>query len=269
MTPDVTWAVSLRVHGSRMPLSSLRANVPLRTASVGKILLLLAVARQVVDGALPADEPLKREPEDWVADSGLWHTMSAESLPLVDVAALVGALSDNLATNVLLRRLGLESVAAATASLGLMRTALHDRVRDSRGPSDPPTLSSGTAIELSWLAERVMRGAAMGQEADGLVRGWLSANVDQSMVGSMFVERLGLDPLAHHDSLGAELKFWNKTGTDAGVRADVGAATWAGRTVSWAAIANWKPELDEKLSGEVIGGMRRIGESALTALAGD
>ena len=122
---------------------------------------------------------------------------------------------------------------------------------------------------MSWLAERIMRGSAMGRDADRLVRGWLSANVDQSMVVSMFVERFGVDPLAHHDSLGADLKFWNKTGTEAGVRAEVGAATWAGRTVSWAAIANWQPELDEKLSGDVIGGMRRIGESALAALAED
>jgi beta-lactamase class A len=264
---DVTWAVTLRVDGSRMPLSSPRAHIPLRTASVGKVLLLLAIARRVADREIAVDEPLKRTPEDWVQDSGLWHTFSSETLPLSDVAALVGAVSDNLATNVLLRRIGLEAVASATASLGLMRTALQDRVRATRGPSDPSTLSVGTTLELSWLAGRVMRGTAMGAEADRLVREWLSGNVDQSMVGSAFVDRFGLDPIAHHASLGGDLEFWNKTGTDAGVRAEIGAATLGGRTVAWAAVANWEPELDAKLSGEALSGMRRIGASVLRALS--
>ncbi len=250
-----------------MPLSSPGANVPLRTASVGKVLLLLTAAQQMAEGDLAPDEPLKREPEDFVRDSGIWHTLSSETLPVADVAALIGSVSDNLATNVLLRRVGLDVVAMATASLGLMRTALHDKVRDSRGPSDPPTLSSGTALELSWLAERLMRGSAFGEEQDGRVRAWLSANVDQSMVGAAFVERFALDPLAHHDSLGGKLGFWNKTGTSAGVRADIGAASVdGGRTVAWAAIANWAPELDAKLGGKILAGMHSVGRQVIKHL---
>jgi len=256
---DVTWAVTLRSDQSRMPLSSARAHVPFRTASVGKLLLLLEVARGIAAGELSRDAPLKRLAEDSVLDSGLWHTLSVDTLPLCDVAALVGAVSDNLATNVLLREVGLEAVTAATERLGMTRTALHDRVRDVRGPEDPPALSSGTALELSWLAWRLAKGSAMGGEADGLVRSWLSAGVDQSMVGAAFVDRFGLDPLAHHGSLGGELVYFNKTGTTAGVRADVGAASLGGHTVAWAAIANWAPELDEKLGAEVLAGMRSIG----------
>ena len=186
---------------------------------------------------------------------------------MADVAALIGSVSDNLATNVLLRRVGLDVVAMATASLGLMRTALHDKVRDSRGPSDPPTLSSGTALELSWLAERLMRGSAFGEEQDRRVRGWLSANVDQSMVGAAFVERFALDPLAHHQSLGGKLNYWNKTGTSAGVRADIGAVSLdGGRTIAWTAIANWAPELDEKLGGKVLAGMHSVGRQVIKHL---
>lgn len=264
---DVTWSVTLRVDGQRMPLSSPRAHLPLRTAAVGKILLLLALARRVADGEIELDEPLKRTREDWVQDSGLWHTLSSETLPLSDVAGLVGAVSDSLATNVLLRRIGLDAVASATTSLGLMRTALHDRVRGERGPTDPP-LSVGTTLELSWLASRIMRGAAMGADADRLVRQWLSASVDQSLVGAAFVERLGMDPLAHHESLGGGLRYWNKTGTDAGVRADVGAATVDGRTVAWAAVANWDAGRahDPGAVRQVLQGMRRIGATVLDAL---
>ena len=61
---DVTWAVTLRSDQSRMPLSSARAHVPFRTASVGKLLLLLEVARGIAAGELSADAPLKRLAED-------------------------------------------------------------------------------------------------------------------------------------------------------------------------------------------------------------
>ncbi|MGN6754456.1 MAG: serine hydrolase [Intrasporangium sp.] len=248
---------------SGMPLSSQGAHAELRTASVGKVLLLLSVAGLLCDGSLSADEMLRREPVDAVADSGLWWQLSVDALPLADVAQLVGAVSDNLATNVLLRRVGVDYVARVGSSLGLERTALHDKVRDVRGPGDPATLSTGTAEELSSLMLRLETTTAMGPEPDSLVRQWLSSNVDLSMVGSAFVARLGLDPLAHLDG---PIRFFNKTGTDAGVRADVGTVTVGDRTLAWAAIANWAPEDDGRLVSEAMAGMRRIGDEIVDRL---
>src|SRR6478752_4465433 len=209
----VTWSVCVR-DGAGMPLAAVNADAALRTASVGKVLLLVETARLIVAGELSPDEPLTRSLEQWVGDSGLWHTLSIETLPLVDVAALVGAVSDNLATNVLLERVGLAEVAARATALGLRSTALHDRVRADRSAEHPATLSTGSADELSALVHRIADGAAIGPEADRLVRQWLSANVDQSMVGSALVEQGGLDPIAHHSSLELPTSFWNKTGTD-------------------------------------------------------
>ena len=301
-----------------MPLGEVGADVSLRTASVGKVLLLLETARGLTEGELAPDEVLTRTLEEWVADSGLWHTLSVESLPLGDVAALIGAVSDNLATNVLLRRIGLDQVARLATELGLRATALHDRVRDNRTSSHAATLSTGSAAELSELMARLATGTAVSPTADSLVRQWLSANVDQSMVGAVFVEQAGLDPIAHHVLLteavdrvdehtdehgaagdgtrrtasGSVLGVWNKTGTDSGVRADVGAATRDGRTVTWAAIANWEPHgstglamggdgsgggtarrsglsahtRDDLTTWAVLRGMRQVGELALEAL---
>ncbi|WP_347352954.1 serine hydrolase [Intrasporangium sp.] len=257
---DLTWAVCVR-DTSGMPLTSQAADVPLRTASVGKVLLLLHLAKGLSHGSMSAGEPLSRELVDAVADSGLWWYLSVDTLPVVDLALLVGAVSDNLATNVLLRRVGLDAVAATAAYLGLTRTALHDKVRDVRRSSDPPTLSSGTAAELSGLMLQVARGRALGPEPDMQVQQWLSANVDLSMVGAAFVERPGLDPLAHR---GGPVRLFNKTGTDAGVRADVGAATLGARTVAWAAIANWPPAQDRV--PEVLARMRQVGHDVLARL---
>jgi beta-lactamase class A len=262
----VTWSVCLR-DAEGTTLAAEHADTPLRTASVGKVLLLLETARGLVSGDLSPDEPLTRSVDLWVGDSGLWHTLSVETLPLVDVAALVGAVSDNLATNVLLRRVGLAEVAARATALGLRSTALHDRVRDVRSDDHPATLSTGSAAELSSLMVRLANGTAVGPEPDRLVRQWLSANVDQSMVGSALVDQAGLDPIAHHLSLGEDRAVWNKTGTDAGVRADVGAVTVGGRTIAWAAVANWDPavgtSLDHLTVWAVLRGMRHVGELVL------
>ena len=262
----VTWSLCIR-DSSGMPLAEVNADTSLRTASVGKVLLLVETARAIAAGELSPDEPLTRSLDEWVGDSGLWHTLSIETLPLVDVAALVGAVSDNLATNVLLRRVGLAEVAARATALGLRATALHDRVRDDRSAEHAATLSTGTADELSGLVHRIANGTATGPTSDHLVRQWLSANVDQSMVGLPLVDQAGVDPIAHHDSLGLEPALWNKTGTDAGVRADVGAVTVAGQTVSWAAIANWEPAVGTSLEHltvwAVLRGMRLVGDHVL------
>ncbi len=271
-------------------LAEVDADAVMRTASVGKILLLLETARAITTEEASLDEPLTRSIEEWVRDSGLWHTLSVETLPLVDVAALVGAVSDNLATNVLLRRMGLDAVAVLATRLGLRATALHDRVRDERTSAHAATLSTASAAELCELAGRIERGEAVSPTADAFVRQWLSANVDQSMVGSALVEHAGLDPIAHHESLGGALRLWNKTGTDDGVRADVGVASRGTSCVAWAAIANWAPAArsaapspadvvaapgsptagarrgDDLVAWSVLRGMRLLGEQVLDAL---
>src|SRR3954454_3138912 len=178
-TGGVTWSVCVR-DGSGMPLASAGADAPLRTASVGKVLLLVETARLIAAGDLSPDEPLASAGHRWVGDSGLWHTLSIETLPLIDVAALVGAVSDNLATNVLLRSVGLAEVAVRATALGLRATALHDQVRDVRDDDHPVTLSTGTAAELSALMASLATDTAAGPTADRLVREWLSGNVDQS-----------------------------------------------------------------------------------------
>jgi beta-lactamase class A len=209
--------VSLRDAGTGDVLVDQDAQLVHATASIGKIILLAEVAVRFADGRLSRDELLQRTPEDTVADSGLWQHLRSEALPAGDLAVLVGAVSDNLATNVLLRQVGLQSVRARTESLGLLRTALLDLVRDSRGPDDAPQLSVGSTAELMWLFSSLARGEVVDNLTSSRVLGWLSLNADLSMVASAF----GLDPLSHR---GADhgLLLVNKTGTDAGVRAEAG-----------------------------------------------
>ena len=162
-------------------------DVARRTASVGKVLLLIAVARLIADDRLDPEMTTTRLPADAVADSGLWQHLRQQSLSVLDLAVLVGAISDNLATNVLLRLVGIASTAAVAELLDLEVTRLHDRVRDIRGPQDPPTLSTGTAAELAGLFGRLHRGRALGPAVSTRVLDWLNLDSDTSMVAGAFV----------------------------------------------------------------------------------
>lgn len=233
-------------------LLDLDADAVLPTASVGKVLLLVEVARRVHAGELDPAEPLPRTPADAVGDSGLWQHLRVPALPVADLAVLVAAVSDNLATNVLLRRVGLDAVAATARSVGLRATALHDVVRDVRTPADPPALSSGSAAELAGLFARLAAGAAISAEVSATVNGWLATGTDLSMVAGA----LGLDPLAHV-AADRSVVLRNKTGTDPGVRADVGWLRAGGTTLAYAVLAAWPPDRDER--DPVLAAMRALG----------
>lgn len=256
------WSACVRDAASGAVLAAHEADRVLSTASVGKVLLLIEVARRFDSGELDRGAPVQRGDER-VADSGLWQVMDAGSLTASDAARLVGAVSDNLATNVLLDAVGLDAVARTAASLGLESTALLDRVRDERGAWHPPELSRGSAAELSALAARLHRGEVVRAGVSAEVIGWLGLGVDLSMVGGAF----GLDPLAHRDP-DRGIVLWNKTGTDAGVRADVGVVTTDAGSLAFAVIAHWPDGTSPGTRDEVLAGMRTVGLGLRERFAG-
>lgn len=228
-------------------------------ASVGKVLLLVEVAIRLKDGRLRDTAPLAVTADDLVRDSGLLQHLRTRELPPSDLAALVGAVSDNLATNVLLRHVGLPSVHERGRTLGLTHTVLHDRVRASRGPSDPPRLASGTAAELADLLARLHRGEVRSRAISSQVLAWLTYGTDTSMAAGAF----GLDPLAHVDP-DRGLTLAHKTGTDTGVRCDVGLLTGPARTVAYAVLASFAEQPGDRPGegerDEVLGRMFAVGE---------
>ena len=249
-------------------LFSVDDHLSVPTASIGKVLLLIEVAARIADrdGVSGAGRPapgaealsiLNRTAHDTVADSGLWQHLQVPALPVVDLAALIGSSSDNLATNVLLRRIGLDAVRDRAESLGLRRTLLLDIVRDERGPDDAPQLSVGSARELATLFRRLELGEVVDHTTSRLVTGWLRLGVDLSLVAGAF----GLDPLAH-TGIDHGLTLFNKTGSDAGVRSEAGVVTGPRGGISYAVTMRFN---DERLSGRlaVIDAMRTLGTDFL------
>ena len=242
---------------SNQTIVAIDDRIVLPTASIGKILLLIEISARLTAQDFSGYGILDKSIRDSVGDSGIWQHLQAPSLPVADLATLVGATSDNLATNLLLKHVGLDAVRARTESLGLSRTALLDLVRDTRGPDDAPQLSVGSTEELSRLFGQLARGEVIDPGTSQRVTGWLSLNCDLSMVASAF----GLDPLAHrmpdHQTL-----LINKTGTDVGVRAEAGALKGRRTMVSYAVSIQFEDHSLEKRL-RVLDAMRTVGEELL------
>lgn len=251
---SVAWSVVLVDADTGTGIRSEEPDLVLRTASVGKLLLLATAARLIVGGLLSPAERLRRTAADTVADSGIWQHLAADELAVRDLCRLIGTASDNLATNVLLRRLGTNRISDTAALLGLRDTALLDRVRDVRGPDDPWTLSTGTAAELAGLMAAIATRRLIDPAVSELMLDWLADGLDLSMVPAGW----HWDPLAHNAS-GAAVRLHHKTGTDDGVRCDVGVVVGPWRTVAYAALANWDPAGPDRVP-EVLARMRAVGD---------
>jgi beta-lactamase class A len=231
--------------------------IVLPTASIGKVLLLIEVSARLTARDVSGYGILDKSPRDGVGESGVWQHMQAPALPVTDLAMLVGATSDNLATNQLLSRVGLEAVRKRTESLGMTRTALLDFARETRGPDDAPQLSVGSTAELSTLFRMLAREEAVDAATSQRVLGWLSLNSDLSMVASAF----GLDPLSHRSPDHATLLV-NKTGTDPGIRAEAGALRGRRSAVSYAVSVQFSDDtLARRLT--VVDAMRTVGQELL------
>ncbi|WP_414684064.1 serine hydrolase [Microbacterium sp.] len=209
-------------------------HVTLPIAGLGVVPLLIEVAARFEAGTLDPLEIVDRSETDDVTGSGLWRSLRAPALPLVDLAVLAATAGDPLAVNILLDQVGHHRVRDRIESLGLERTAVLDRFRDVRGPDDAPHVAVGTTRELANLFSALVNSTAVDAAVSAQVAEWLSFNHDLSLVAAS----TGLDPFAHdHDAHG--LLFINKTGRDRGVRAEAGVLAGPRSGVAYAMIVGF------------------------------
>lgn len=164
-TKSVRWSFAARsVAGTERAEHAPETVLP--TASIGKLFLLIEVARRIESGDLDPLEQLDRRDAEPVADSGLWQHLRTDTLPVADVCALIGAVSDNLAANALIARVGLEAVSELTPTGHRFERASRPGPRPAR-PQHPAALSVGCAGELCDLAARLARGEIAGTGCRG------------------------------------------------------------------------------------------------------
>jgi beta-lactamase class A len=141
--------------------ASLIPDLPVKTASVIKMGVLLDAAEQIRAGQASLAEKLVLTHENQVPGSGVLGQLTAPlSLTLSDTLHLMVVLSDNTATNLAIDRLGLSHINATLRAAGLTQTVLYKKVfMPAQGPVPPDQpqfgLGKTTAREMASIMERL------------------------------------------------------------------------------------------------------------------
>ncbi|MGA5702543.1 serine hydrolase [Peterkaempfera bronchialis] len=230
----------------------------LPVASASKLLLLAEVSRRLDSGELRADQVVDIPDQDVAGGTGLLRRLGRRGWTVEDLAWLTASVSDNTATNALLRLVGRPATARLARQLGLDYLTLHDSVRDVRGPDVPPVFATGTARDLARLVALTVRGTMASPAAAGRLLEWMRSNTDHGLVPAL----IGHDPYApcFPDPLPGGLLVANKTGTDTGVRADAGVIIGA-RRVAYAVVAHWDVALGPSTERAAVHAIRDVGRT--------
>jgi beta-lactamase class A len=229
---------------------ALDADVPVNTASVIKVAIMLEAMYQVKEGRLSFDDTLTLRKEDQVSGSGvmlLFHTPAPVNFETALVMMITQ--SDNTATNLVLEHVGRERVNARMQTLGFkMTTSIrpigHPGLGDQRPELKPFGIGRTTPREMAGILEAIDR-CDLGSRA--LCRRMIDIMEHQFWRNMIphFLEDADTTEVASHVA--------NKTGSLDRVRNDVGIVyTKEGPIVISAftydnADASWSPENEAEL----------------------
>ncbi len=184
------------------------ADHPVVAASVIKIPVMIEVFRQARDGLLDLNEVHRLADDERLPSCGTLKAMhTGIEMTLLDLTRLMIIVSDNAATNILIRRVGMDNVNRTLRALGCEKTTLRRLLFDSEA-SAKGIENSITAGEMGLLLEKLYRGEIVSAGASAQM---LDILKDQRLNGKLpfFLHTMGV-PVAH------------KTGEDDGITHDVG-----------------------------------------------
>lgn len=183
------------------------ADHPVVAASVIKLAVLTEGFRQMESGLARADEMFTVRSADKLPSCGaLTYLHDGLCVTFLDLCILMIILSDNTATNLLIRRLGIGRINETIRALGLQKTTLRRLLFDSEA-SARGVENHITAREIGLLLRLMYEGRAVSPEADGQMLSILS---DQRLNGKI--------PFF----LPHGVRVAHKTGEDGGITHDVG-----------------------------------------------
>ena len=190
------------------------------TASVIKIAVCCAVLDFVARGAASLEERLHLPPTGRrVAGGGILKQLELEAVSLRDAIELTITLSDNVATNVLIDRIGTDEVNAYLDGLGLEQTRL-------LGPVDFESIThdlrGGIGISTPREQTRLLTGLARRELLTPELGDYLISVLGRQHYQDQIPRWLGWNPYAQYHGRDQILTVANKTGELDGIRADVG-----------------------------------------------
>ena len=185
----------------------LHENEVFAQASSIKITVLAQLYLQAQQGKLKLTDLYTVQSSDLVPDSDIMGglTPGVTRITLRDLATMMVAVSDNSATNVLIDRVGMDSVNAMLDSLGLLHTRLRRKMMDLKAASEGRENIS-TPREMMILLEAIYRGKLLNKESTADFFKVLSTNKDS------WIPR----------DLPSDVKVANKPGSLEAVRNDSG-----------------------------------------------
>jgi len=198
----------------------LRADERFPTASVIKVGLCCSALELVARGEADLGETLTLPPAgERVAGGGILKQLEVDTISLRDAVELTITLSDNVATNALVKRCGADRVNAYLAGLGLVETRILGPVDFARTTHDVGGgIGVSTPREQTTLLTALARGSIL---EPGLCEYLLSV-LGRQHYQDQIPRWLGWNPYAQYHGRDQVLTIANKTGELDGIRADVG-----------------------------------------------
>lgn len=183
-------------------------DMPLMAASVIKIPVLAEAFYEIANGMLDKNATYHIKEEDKLPSCGaLSYMHTGLEVTIEDLYTLMIILSDNTATNLLIRRFGMETINQRMRHLGLHKTTINRYLFDSRSAAKGLE-NYITAAEIADLLERMYLGTLFTKDASADM---LRILADQRLNGKM--------PFFLHNQ---GVKIAHKTGEDDGITHDVG-----------------------------------------------
>jgi beta-lactamase class A len=190
---------------------------PRETASVLKLPVLIEALRQCQEGDHQLTDLLVYEAEDEVEGSGVMqHLSRGIHLPLRDVLTLMIIVSDNVATNITLRTVGIDRVNALCANLGLQATQVVRKISFDAKEGRPLGLSS--PCDLVTLLTKLYRGEILAEPYRRIAFDILSRQQYQTLL----TRYLPYELISDEEEEPPLVRVLSKSGSLTGIRNDAG-----------------------------------------------
>lgn len=144
---------------------------PVQSASMIKLLVLAEYLDEIDSGELSADESYTLDPQDIVGGSGSMQSdRPGTEYTLDEVAHRMIYQSDNVGTNVLIERMGVEAIQAKASELGLSGTLLAHKLMIAADDGLYNLISANDAAELLYrVANGTLASAASCARAEAFL----------------------------------------------------------------------------------------------------
>jgi beta-lactamase class A len=191
---------------------------PMETASTIKLPILITAMQKIHEGKLRLEQPVPLLSDDYVTGSGVLQNLGIGTvLPLADVLMLMIIVSDNMATNMVLRLIGLDAVNRLMQDFGARSTVIRKRIDFHI----PPPIGLSTPKDMVHL----LKGIYHREIISPTVSQWIWDVLIRQQYNTLLTRLMPYNLLNSETENPPQVIIGSKSGSVEGVRNDVGIVT--------------------------------------------